>query len=96
MVQSSSVNCRFLIASAVVSILLASAGCGVISFSIDPTTDGGIKKTAVVGPVTSGDSLMVVAGPEYEAGGFHKWLWGEHYRAEWTTPFKVPVLDLGS
>ncbi|MFN2601553.1 MAG: hypothetical protein ABR582_02225 [Gemmatimonadaceae bacterium] len=42
------------------------------------------------------DSVTVVAGPDFAAGGFHRWLLGDNYRDLWTTPIKVPVLDLHS
>jgi hypothetical protein len=64
---------------------------------------------AAVGPVAgqqdggarfaSSDStatVMVAAGPEYEAGGLHQFFFGAHYRDLWTTPVRVEVLDLGS
>ncbi len=70
-------------------------GCGIISFNLEPTGDSGIKKTTVVDSAfRHADSVTVIAGPEYEAGSFHRWLWGDHYRAEWTAPFPVKVLDL--
>jgi hypothetical protein len=37
---------------------------------------------------------LVTPGAEYAAGGFHRWLFGSHYRDLWTTPVRVPVLDL--
>jgi len=37
---------------------------------------------------------VVTPGAEYAAGGFHRWLFGSHYRDLWTTPVRVPVLDL--
>jgi len=40
------------------------------------------------------DSLRVVPGPDYTAGGFHRFFWGDHYRDAWTTEIRVPVLDL--
>src|SRR4051794_7717736 len=40
------------------------------------------------------DSVTVVAGPDYAAGGFHRKLLGDNYRDAWTTSIKVPVLDL--
>jgi len=49
-------------------------------------------QTATVGR----DSVTIVAGPDFAAGGFHRWLLGDNYREEWTTPIKVPVLDLHS
>jgi hypothetical protein len=42
------------------------------------------------------DSVVVVPGDIYAAGGFHRWLLGNNYRDEWTTPITVPVLDLKS
>lgn len=41
------------------------------------------------------DSVTIVAGPEYEAGSLHRFLLGSGYRDAWTTPIRVPVLDLG-
>ncbi len=50
-------------------------------------TSGSISKKATV---------TVAAGLEYEAGKFkQRWL-GKHYRGSWTTPVKVPYLDLES
>lgn len=37
---------------------------------------------------------MVVAGPEYEAGGMKKLFLGKHYRADWIQPIQLPFLDL--
>ncbi|MGI8400062.1 MAG: hypothetical protein ACR2NS_00465 [Gemmatimonadaceae bacterium] len=42
------------------------------------------------------DSVVVVAGEAYRAGSFHRLLLGDNYRDAWTTPIKVPVLDLRS
>ena len=50
------------------------------------------SQTTVVGK----DSVVVVAGPDFAAGGFHRWLLGDNYRDVWTTPIKVPILDLHS
>src|ERR1051326_6071561 len=40
------------------------------------------------------DSMAVVAGERYEAGGFVRWLAGDGYRDLWTTRIHVPVLDI--
>ena len=37
---------------------------------------------------------LVVPGAHYRAGGFHRFFFGQHYRDLWTTPIRVPVLDL--
>jgi len=40
-------------------------------------------------------SVVVAVNPGYDKHGkFHNWLLGEHYRKEWATPVKFPVLDL--
>ena len=36
----------------------------------------------------------MIAGKHYERSGLHNFLWGKHYRKEWTTPVKVPVINL--
>ncbi len=40
------------------------------------------------------DSVTIVAGPDYAAGSSHRSLMGDNYRDVWTTPIKVPILDL--
>src|SRR6476469_5371309 len=40
------------------------------------------------------DSVVVVAGEIYAAGAIHRFLLGDNYRDEWTTPITVPVLNL--
>lgn len=42
------------------------------------------------------DSVTVVAGERYDAGGLHRFLFGSGYRDLWTTPIRVPVLDLAT
>ena len=39
-------------------------------------------------------TVTIAAGPDYDAGGLHKFFFGAHYRDLWTTPLKVEVLDL--
>lgn len=36
------------------------------------------------------------AGPQYQAGGLHRFFFGDHHRDLWTTPVEAPVLDLSS
>ena len=47
-------------------------------------------------PVASPRTVEVVAGAQYRAGGFHRFLFGAGYRDLWTAPMQVPVLDLRS
>jgi hypothetical protein len=42
------------------------------------------------------DSVTIAAGAHYRAGGFHRFLFGGVYRDLWTTPIRVPVLDLAT
>ncbi|HEV7595458.1 MAG TPA: hypothetical protein VGO33_10695, partial [Gemmatimonadaceae bacterium] len=44
--------------------------------------------------IVASDSVVVVPGEIYKAGHFHQVLLGKNYRDEWTTPIKVPVLNL--
>ena len=45
-------------------------------------------------PDASPATQVVVAGPRYEAGPLHRFFLGTDYRRTWTTPVRVPVLDL--
>jgi hypothetical protein len=47
-------------------------------------------------PAAVADSVTIVAGARYKAGGLHEWLFGKHYRTLWNTPIRVQVLDLGT
>ncbi|WP_020529891.1 BamA/TamA family outer membrane protein [Flexithrix dorotheae] len=38
--------------------------------------------------------VHVMAGPQYQMSNFGKFWLGEHYRKSWTTPVKVPYLNL--
>ena len=40
------------------------------------------------------DSVTVVPGPQFKAGGLHRLFFGTRYRMLWTTPLRVPVLRL--
>jgi hypothetical protein len=42
----------------------------------------------------SPDSVEVIAGKQYDRSAFHQWLFGSHYRQEWATPVKLPVVNL--
>jgi hypothetical protein len=53
------------------------------------------QPVAAQAPDAATDSVPVVPGPDYAAGGLHRFFWGDHYRDIWTTEVQVPVLDLG-
>ena len=40
------------------------------------------------------DSITVTAGAHYQRSGFHRFFFGTDYRTIWSTPVRVPVLDL--
>lgn len=40
------------------------------------------------------DTVTIAPGPEYKAGWMHRLLLGDHWRELWTTPFRVPILDV--
>jgi hypothetical protein len=54
----------------------------------------GISSAAAQSPRGAGSDTVVVAGEIYKAGSFHRFLLGDNYRDEWTTPIRVPVIDL--
>lgn len=43
---------------------------------------------------TSSDSIYVIADTSFVKRGVSHWLLGDHYRREWITPVKVPVVHL--
>jgi hypothetical protein len=43
---------------------------------------------------TPGDTVVVVAGAQYEAGATRRLLHGSNWRAVWVQPVRVPVLDV--
>ncbi len=45
-------------------------------------------------PMPGTDSVTVAAGARYGAGDVLRWFSGDLYRDLWTTPIRVPVLDL--
>jgi hypothetical protein len=48
---------------------------------------------AVSARSAAAQDTLVVAGPQYAAGPFVRFANGAEYRAEWTTPVRVPILD---
>ncbi len=56
----------------------------------------GTSSAAAQSPRGAGPDTVVVAGKIYEAGSLHRFFLGDNYRDEWTTPIKVPVLNLAT
>jgi hypothetical protein len=53
--------------------------------------------TAIPGQcLTRPESVTVVSGRHYDANWLHARILGENYRTVWTTPIRVPILDLCS
>jgi len=59
-----------------------------ISFQLDAQSP-----TKLVQRIGS-DTVLVIPGESFRAGSLHETLLGENWRPEWTTPIKVPVLNL--
>ena len=73
-----------------------SGGCAVVSLAAVMVT-GASSRAAAQKPTAGNvgtDSVVVVPGDVYKAGRFHRFLLGDNHRDEWTTPIKVPVLNL--
>jgi hypothetical protein len=49
---------------------------------------------AAQSPTAGTHDTTVAPGAHYRAGGLHTLFFGRHYRDLWTTPIRVPVLDL--
>ncbi len=47
-------------------------------------------------PPPGADSVTIVPGARYRAGGFHRFLFGGNHRRAWDTPVRVAVLDLAT
>ncbi len=72
-------KCRF------INFLLMATG--LLSFE---TAAQGVSDAAS----SANEPVTVIPGAHYRAGGLHKFFFGSGYRKVWTTPVKVPVLDL--
>lgn len=55
-----------------------------------------LSTTAAPSASAQSDSVTVVAGSRYAAGGLRRFFLGDTYRDMWTAPVRVPVIDLGS
>src|SRR5690349_3437092 len=40
--------------------------------------------------------IIKAAGPQYAASGWKEFWWGVHYRREWATPVRFPLLNISS
>jgi hypothetical protein len=54
----------------------------------------GEEVTYLPGEAQGTDSVEITAGGHYAAGRVHRFILGGHYRDVWTTPVRVPVLEM--
>ncbi len=54
------------------------------------------QKTTILDTATTGKAKTVIAGSQYKSRWADRLINGNHYRREWTSPIKVPILDLDS
>ena len=52
--------------------------------------------SAQVEKSSGGKTQSAVAGEDYDARAFHRWLFGKDYRDLWTAPIQAEVLDMGA
>ncbi|HEX2450266.1 MAG TPA: hypothetical protein VHJ69_03960 [Gemmatimonadales bacterium] len=80
--------------------LLTPAKAGLALFLLALPTTGSSRQQAapprdlVASDVVASDTVEVVAGPRYAAGPLQRFLFGSGWRELWTTPIRVPILDL--
>ena len=53
-----------------------------------------INSTAQQVVQDAADYKIIIAGPEFKKSRVHQWLWGRNHRQSWTTPVRVPVVQL--
>src|SRR6185369_1160817 len=55
---------------------------------------GALCLALLIKPIAAQDSVTIIAGERYQAGGFERLVLGATYRDLWATPIRVPLLDL--
>ncbi|MGH7561760.1 MAG: BamA/TamA family outer membrane protein [Gemmatimonadales bacterium] len=68
------------------------AAAVVALLTLAPLSPGSLEAQAPPGTRT----VTVIPNEEYDAGGFYRMFFGTRYRKLWTTPIRVPVLDLAT
>ena len=51
-------------------------------------------QTTILNNSSNDPNPVVIAGKKYQRSAFHNFLWGKHYRQEWSTPVKVKAVSL--
>ncbi|GHA61748.1 hypothetical protein [Pontibacter akesuensis] len=75
-------------------LLLLPFGCAKKNFYADTPVADPEAYRQLRGGAGGVDSVTVQAGSHYGRGLLHRTLWGARNRKAWTTPVRVPVLDL--
>ncbi|MES2703721.1 MAG: hypothetical protein V4649_13855 [Bacteroidota bacterium] len=65
-----------------------------LAMSLSASTVSAQKKTKVITNKKVDTGFKMIIAGRYDKSGLHEWLFGKHYRREWTTPITVPVLNL--
>lgn len=74
--------------------LALSSACGAGAHGVRDRAAGPFPRAVIV--ESDGYSATVIPGGEYAAGRLRQFFVGEHYRDLWTTPIRVPVLNLST
>src|SRR5215831_18755309 len=93
---------RFFVRRAIVRAVVVGIAVPAASFAqqpapstpLPPSKDVAVRVKAAKGPAAPAESATVVAGAHYRGDGVVRWFDGQGYRALWTTPVRVPVLNL--
>ncbi len=78
----------------VVVALPIALGVSSVALSQRPTDAVSTYVKIAERPAMPGESVTVAAGARYRVGGLERWFDGSSYRGLWTTPIRVPVLNL--
>lgn len=79
-----------------VAALLIALLCPALAVAQQPTPDTVVSSRVKPAerPAAIGESTTVAAGARYRGSGLERWFDGSSYRNLWTTPIRVPVLNL--
>ena len=67
-----------------------------LAFAILLSANKSLAQQTVIVDSSDPHFRTVIAGQEYKSSKWHEMLWGEDYRKEWSTPVRIPVLNLDS
>src|SRR5262245_12183786 len=85
---------RAVVRTALVGIAVPSAAFALQQPATPTPKDVTVRMKAAKGPAAPAESATVIAGAHFRADGVTRWFDGDGYRELWTTPIRVPVLNL--